>query len=151
MTYVVSVLIHVALLCKTMRQHLVGTHGVSVHIHVPLFLLCHMLSSCLSMCRFSFVHVRLCGWDTWRQCGCFLFGIVSPRGSNTCHIYSYWVTCPVYVSVRVVFGLPAWRWRIVHVSVSYWATHLFLILVNVRFGPPRFQNLDCVHYMLTFI
>ena len=91
---------------------------------------------------FSHCHVRLSGRDMWRRRGKFLFGLVSPRGSDRSHIP---------IGPRVLSTCRVWFIRVRslldHVSVSYWTTHPFLVLENARFGPPRVRN----HYMSTFI
>ena len=105
-------------------------------------LLCHVSSSVCQHVIFSHCHVCLSGRDTWRQRGKFLFGLVSPRGSNSSHIPigpRVLSTCRVrFIRVRSVLD---------HLSVSYWITHPFPVLENARFGPPRVRN----HYMSTFI
>ena len=86
---------------------------------------------------FLFCHVSLSGSDTWCQHGKFLFSHVSPPGSNMSHIL---IGPRVLSTCRVCFIRV--RFLLDHVLVSYWTMHPFLILVNVRSGPPRVQNLD---------
>ena len=120
-------------------------HMVSPYISTSHFFYC--VTCCPPVCPCVAFHSSMCVF------------VVVTRGVNVAVFYS--ASCRLEVLTRVIFllghvsclHLSISRWRIVHVSVSCWATHSFLVLLNVRFGPPRFRNLDfkCVHYMLTFI
>ena len=135
MTHAASVLFHVSPSnCDTCR-HRVWTRVVSVCFHMPL---CY----CATCHFFSLCYVRLSGRDTWRRHVKFLFGLVSPRGSDRSHIPigpRVLSTCRVrFIRVRSLLD---------HVSACYWTTHPFLVLENACFGLPRVRN----HYMSTFI
>ena len=128
--------------CCDMCRCRVWTRGVSICFHVPL---CYCATCRLPVCQcviYSHCYVRLSGRYTWRCRGEFLFGLVSPRGSDRSHIPigpRVLSTCRVrFIRVRSLLD---------HVSACYWTTHPFLILENARFGPPRVRN----HYMSTFI
>ena len=115
-------LFHVSPSCCDTCRCRVWTRGVSVCFHV---LLCYCATCCLPICQcviFSHCHVRLSGRNTWRRRSKFLFGLVIASRFQQ-QPYSYWTTCPLYVSCPVYtcpfrIGPPV-SFLLDHASVSH--------------------------------